>query len=384
MEIPEIFVLLLLANTTVYGFLILAFTIGLIKIHLVTQLQSPQQSGFISVIVAVRNESKNIFRILEELRNQDFPRDRIEVIITDDYSEDDTMSVARSFASGNPGFSLVLLSSELTENCETGKKSALAKAIAVAKGDILLFTDADTGRSSSWITSMVSGFESPKVQMILGPVYFCGEKNLLQKIQSFEFLGLMGVTAGSAALGYPVMCNGANLAYRKSAFLQAGGFDRNLKYASGDDQFMMSSVRNQHGKGAVIFNADPLAAVSTEAEATLSGFLHQRMRWVSKSRGYRDPVVITVGVITWLTHFLLLAGIISGFFFPEVLAVSLLLWLAKIVLEYPMVMIMGRFFRMERISGYYFIAQIFQVIYVPLTGLAGLFIPYRWKGRRGL
>jgi cellulose synthase/poly-beta-1,6-N-acetylglucosamine synthase-like glycosyltransferase len=384
MVIPEIFMLLLPVFVTLYGILILAFTIGVIRIRRARQVQTPQHTGFVSVIVAVRNESKNLLRILEELRNQDFPCDRLEVIITDDFSEDDTMAIAHGFASGNRGFSLVLLSSVLKENSETGKKSAITRAIARARGDILLFTDADTGRSSSWITSMVAGFASSKVQMVLGTVYFCNEKSLFQKIQSLEFLGLMGVTAGSAALGFPVMCNGANLAYRKSAFLQAGGFGRNLRYASGDDQFMMSAVRKQHGKEALFLNSDILAAISTEAEPTLTGFIHQRMRWVSKSRGNRDPVVIIVGLITGLTHLLLLAGLISGICIPEVLSISLLLWLVKIVLEYPMVWIMGRFFRKEGLSCYYVIAQVFQLIYVPITGLMGLFIPYHWKGRRGL
>jgi len=64
-----------------------------------------------------------------------------------------------------------------------------------------------------------------------------GDGNLLQKLQSLEFLGIMGTTAGSAAMGIPVMCNGANLGYRRAAFIAGGGYSGNLQFGSGDDQF---------------------------------------------------------------------------------------------------------------------------------------------------
>ena len=193
----------------------------------------------------------------------------------------------------------------------------------------------------------------------------------------------MGTTAGSAALGYPVMCNGANLAYRRDSFLQTGGFSGNLKYLSGDDQFMMGAIRKHYGKGSLVFNIDPLSNVGTVPEATLTGFIHQRIRWVSKSRGYRDPVVIVVGAVTYLIHTLLLSGMLAGIFYPTILSFSLLFWLVKILLDYPMVWIMMRFFGKSSLTGYYFIAQLFQLIYVPVAGILGLMLPFRWKGRRG-
>jgi len=383
MAFQETFGLLLLLIMTIYGFMISAFTIGLIKIHKRSTSQTHQPNRFVSVIIPVRNEEDNVLRILEEMRSQEFPAEYLEVIVTDDYSEDATMIFASRFANQHPAFPLMLVPSTHAEISAPGKKKAIERAVAKAKGEILLFTDADTGRGPGWISSMVSGFGSSATQMVLGPVYFCNEKNLLQKIQSLEFMGLMGTTAGSAALGYPVMCNGANLAYRRSAFLQTGGFNGNLKYPSGDDQFMMSAIRKQYGKGSLVFNADPLSGVSTEPEATLNGFLNQRIRWVSKSLGYRDPVVLLVGIVTYLTHLLLLAGMLLGVSFPSLFLFSLFLWLAKILLEYPMVWIMIRFFGKKKLTGYYFIAQVFQVVYVPLAGMLGLFVPYRWKGRSG-
>ncbi len=383
MGFPETYSWMVVLVMTAYGFMTCAFTIGLIRILKKKTLPAALPGSFVSVIIPVRNEASHITGILEEMLAQDFPADCMEVIVADDHSEDETMVLAGRFAGFHTGFRLRLVPSPHTGLAVPGKKRAIERAVSEAKGEILLFTDADTRRGSGWISSMVSDFTAHNIQMVLGPVYYCKEKNPLQKIQSLEFLGLMGTTAGSAALDLPVMCNGANLAYRRSAFIHTGGFSGNLRYGSGDDQFVMSSVRSHYGKGSVVFNPDPLAAVATEPEATLGGFFNQRLRWVSKSRGYRDPVVIMVGITVYLTHLLLLAGMLLGFFYPALLLTAMMFWLVKILLEYPVVRIMMRFFGKEKLTGYYFIAQVFQLVYVPLAGLLGLFVPYRWKGRRG-
>jgi cellulose synthase/poly-beta-1,6-N-acetylglucosamine synthase-like glycosyltransferase len=176
----------------------------------------------------------------------------MEVIVTDDYSEDATLALSGKYAQEYPGFPLKLVLPKDADPGAPGKKKAIERAVLMAKGEILLFTDADTIRGSGWIASMVSCFRSPEIQMVMGPVYFNQRKNLLQKMQSLEFMGLMGTTAGSAALGYPVMCNGANLAYKSAAFIQAGGFSGNQGFASGDDQFMMSAIRNTYGKESLV------------------------------------------------------------------------------------------------------------------------------------
>jgi poly-beta-1,6-N-acetyl-D-glucosamine synthase len=383
MAFQEISILLLLLVVTGYAFIISLFTIGLISTLRGKKPGNDLFTTTVSVIIPVRNEEGNILRILEEIRGQDFPADLMEVIVADDHSDDATMVHANFFARQHPGFPLKLIMASHAGINSRGKKQAIERAVTIAQGEVLLLTDADTSRGPGWVSSMVSGFGSPGIQMVLGPVFFRNEKNLLQKIQSLEFLGLMGTTAGSARLGYPVMCNGANLAYRREAFLRTGGFIGNISYGSGDDQFMMSAIRKHYGKGSLVFNFDPPSFVYTEPEATFRGFVHQRIRWVSKSRGYRDPVVIIVGITVWLTHFMLLTGMAAGLVFPQLLSASVLLWIVKIVVEYPMVRIMSRFSARAKLNGYYFIAQVFQLFYVPLAGLLGLFLPYRWKGRIG-
>ena len=390
-DFASVYGLLMAMFLVLYLSIIFMFTVGLKKCLNTSRTRKKQvdhsamteHGCVVSVIIPVRNESLHILRILEEMQQQDFPAHLLEIIVVDDYSEDETIACADSFARQFPGFPLVLVPSDQLAGEMAGKKMAIERAVAQAKGSIMLCTDADTFHHPGWISSMAGFFEQQQTQMVLGPVVLNNGINLLQKVQALEFSGIMGTTAGSANLGYPVMCNGANLAYRRSAFLGIGGYRGNLQFPSGDDQFLLSSVRKQYGKYSVKFNHDPAAIVDTEPEATLAGFLNQRIRWVSKSRGYRDPVVLTVGAVTYLIHFFLLAGFVLGLFFPKILLLALILWLVKITGEFPMVWLMSGFFGKKGLLRYYLIAQVFQLFYVAMAGVAGLFLPYQWKGRKG-
>jgi len=167
----------------------------------------------------------------------------------------------------------------------------------------------------------------------------------------------------------------------RAGFAETGGFTGNRRFSSGDDQFLLAGFRKMYGKRSVMFALHRDAIVSTNAEKTLGGFLYQRFRWVSKSKGYRDPVVIATGALTWLFNTVLLACLVAGIFHGTLLQVSLVCLGIKMVSELPMVAGMAVFFRSSADLWLYLPSQIFQVIYVPFAGLLGLVIPYRWKGR---
>ncbi|MEI7981796.1 MAG: glycosyltransferase [Bacteroidota bacterium] len=388
MEVTGIFTGILLILLAGYGCMILSFTWGLYKLHDHTFMghfpASPQQAlnTSVSVIIPVRNEIRNITRILDEMRLQDYPVNLMEVIVTDDFSEDYTCAFVDHFIRQNHDFPLKLVGSKGVQPGETGKKKAIERALRVAHGDLIIGTDADTYRGIEWISAIVAGYEKGNAKMLLGPVAFCHENNLLQKVQSVEFIGLMGVTAGSASLGLPVMCNGANLAYPAAVFRESGGFNGNMQFSSGDDQFLMAGIIKKFGRQAVSFQYDPSAIVRTEAESAIAGFINQRLRWVSKGRGYKDPVVVSVAMLTYLIHFSLLGGMLSGFWLPQLFIISLFLWLIKILMDYPLVFLMARFLGKRDLLGFYFISQVFQLMYLVVVGAMGLIFPFHWKGRK--
>jgi len=377
----EGYIILSALLTAGYIVLIFLFTLGL-RQTLKQKIKPVQNhSTKVSLIIPARNEALTILKCLNDLIDQDYPGYLLEVMVTDDFSEDHTIEFVHSFIKKHPEFNLSIVSLKEFTPSESGKKKALSRAINVASGELIITTDADTTHETTWITSIVNLFITHKPYMILGPVAFHHEKNFLQKIQSLEFIGLIGITAGAVGLNYPLMCNGANLAFRREAFLKIGGYQDNYQYASGDDMFLLSKFLKNYGKKSAIFLGNPQAIVYTQAERTWNGFINQRIRWISKSRGYSDPFLLTLSVYTWLVHFILLAGVFIGFNNPHLLVVSIVLWFAKILAEYPLVLKMSGFFNKKHLLIYYFAAQLIQLIYVAIFGILGNFLPYRWKGR---
>jgi len=386
MDFELIFVWVITGVSCAYIIIMAIFTYGLTRIR--RSHIAPIQSRFdktpprVSVIIPVRNESLNIRNCLDDMLMQDFPKEQMEILVADDNSEDHTLSLVQLFMKQHPEFpvSIIIFPGNLLD--EPGKKGAISRSVMAATGELVITTDADTRRGPSWISAMVKAYTHGRFQMLLGPVALQNETNLLQKIQSLELMGLIGTTAAATYFRIPLMCNGANLAYRRSAFIDAGGFKGNRHLASGDDVFLLAGIRKQYGANSIGFVFDRKASVFTEGEATFGGFLNQRLRWVSKSRGYKEKGIISMAVLTWLTHFLLLTGMLIGMFHPIVLVFSLGLWLGKILVEYTMVRMMSIFFDKKDLLGYYFIAQVFQLIYVVLIGISGNLFPYSWKGRK--
>jgi poly-beta-1,6-N-acetyl-D-glucosamine synthase len=396
MSFDLVFGCILLLTAALYAAMIVFITAGLMNNRRVKEgtyridgyfsatraVQSRTVADKVSVILPVRNEISFIANCLDGLAVQDYPGEFFEIIVSDDFSEDYTAMKVRHWAGEHPDLKLTLLTggSNIKEN--HGKKKAIERAIAIAEGNIILCTDADTVHGRSWIRSIADAFRSQEVRMVLGPVGFTGERGMFQKIQVLEFLGIMGITAGSADLGIPLMCNGANLAYRKQAFIETGGFLGNRNFHSGDDQFLMMNFRKFYGGKSVIFLRKEEAITLTAPCKSWNDFLEQRIRWVSKSKGYKDVPVIMAGLLVFGFPFLILVGGIAGIFDPVMLLLASSLWFLKILLEYPMVWKMAGFFEKKHLLGYYFMAQAFQFFYSITVALAGQFSYYSWKGRR--
>lgn len=272
----------------------------------------------ISVIVACRNEERSLPGLLSDLLAQEYDQDLFEVIIVDDNSVDSTSEVARSFEG--------LRNIRVLGNRGKGKKQALRTGIEASLGEFLVTTDADCRFGRKWLKTIAAFVEEDHPSMSVNPVIIKAGRGLFNRFQELEFLSLQGITAGSAALGNPVLCNGANLGIEKEAWL---GNSAAIHYeiASGDDIFMLHSLKSKK-PGSVRWLESSDAAGVTPASAGLVSFLRQRGRWLSKAGYYSDSYTKLLAIVTFvtiLTQILLFAG---GFFYSplfQVLGVIILL-----------------------------------------------------------
>ena len=107
---------------------------------------------FITIIIAVKNESKNIKKLLKSLSNQSYPQKKYEIIICDDKSTDDTLKIMNTYKDKIKN--LKIISINKTPSGWTNKKWALNKAISQSNGEIILQTDGDCIPEEKWIEKM--------------------------------------------------------------------------------------------------------------------------------------------------------------------------------------------------------------------------------------
>jgi cellulose synthase/poly-beta-1,6-N-acetylglucosamine synthase-like glycosyltransferase len=106
------------------------------------------------------------------------------------------------------------------------------------------------------------------------------KRSVFEQLQAIDFLALLSAAQGSLNFNYPLAATGQNLAYRKVAFQQVGGFDEIGHRLSGDDVLLLQLIfRKTNWK--ICFAPDKRAFNSTLPEKTFTGFINQRKRWAS-------------------------------------------------------------------------------------------------------
>jgi cellulose synthase/poly-beta-1,6-N-acetylglucosamine synthase-like glycosyltransferase len=175
------------------------------------------------------------------------------------------------------------------------------------------------------------------------------------------------------------MCNGANLAYEKEAFYQAGGFGAD-KFSSGDDVFLLYKIMKMYGNNAVQFLKNYDAITFTEAKKSVKEFIHQRIRWASKNKGYNANILF-VSSSVYFINLLVVAGLIVSIFYTEIFKLIIISVLVKTIIEIPILVGISKFVKRKRIFLYSFPLIILYPLYIVLTGALGILGVYTWKGR---
>lgn len=371
----EIAVWVVMMLSLAYLVVIAIFTYGWFSLEPgLTPKTAPSTS--LSVVVAVRNESKNIGRLLESLLAQEYPKELIEVIIVDDHSEDDTIAMVNRFYRHHQELSLKVLSSP-----GTGKKEAIAFGIKNAQTGFILTTDGDCIPDRRWVRKMTACYEAYHPKVLLGPVVYANEKTLFQKLFSLDFVSMVASGAGSAGAGLPFMGNAANMAFERSVFTSA---ELKLTYSSGDDVFLIHAVKKAYGSNAIHFAKDAHMLVTTAAPENLSDFFNQRLRWASKAKGYSNLWSVIVSWVVLLFNVSMVALFFAGLFWHWLLALWFLFITLKAMIDFPLLNGFAQLTGKGKLIVYLWPLEFFYPFYVVTIGIGSLFLKYQWKGRTGL
>lgn len=337
----------------VYAALIIAFVIGWRRIPLFEAEKKDESDFKLSIIVACRNEEKNLRALLECFKNQSF--ENFELIIVNDHSSDGTFSLLTNF-------SLQQLKTINATGC--GKKAALAEGINAATGELIVTTDADCVFGNDWLSAIVAYYSLHKPDLIIGPVVMANGENIFENLQSVEFSSLVGSTAGAVGVNHPIMCNGANLAFKKEIWLQANDALHH-QVASGDDMFLLQFVKRQKGK--IGYLKSETAKVITVPQPTLKEFIRQRTRWTGKSVFYIDFDTIFTALIV------LGISIAEIFYLFNNIQLFLLIFSAKLLVDLFFFGAIKHFFLSRFNIFQFFLLSVVYPFYVCFTVFLSLF-----------
>jgi glycosyltransferase involved in cell wall biosynthesis len=293
-----------------------------------------------------------------------------EVILVNDHSTDASLISVASFQMNN--WKLLSLQNE-----SYGKKAALDLGIQEAKTEYIWTLDSDV----QLVNFDSIGFQefqyNLKRDLIILPVIMKTGKRLLDAAQFNEWRYMQWLTKLSAQLKMPMMCNGANLIFRRTVFLQHIHAHRSV--SSGDDLFLMSHVLKSKGdiglywKGFVDVEINPVQSLNEAVD--------QRIRWAGKTT--KLPFTRSTILHFFFTLFSALhAMALVGICIPSIQRVSLVFLLLKIGLEVIGVLCVFP----NRMKGKEIIVLVPQMLVYPFFSLcifiSSLFFVPKWKGRR--
>lgn len=331
---------------------------------------------FVSVLIAVKNEEENIKQLLTDLNQQNYSY--FEVIIINDASTDKTLQILTNFS---PSFSLKVIDLKAEEKEVLYKKGALLKGLEQAKGELILTTDGDCRVGKNWIKIYSDFYKEKEAKFIAGPVTFYDEKTLFERIQTIEFSSLIGSGASFLQVGYPNMCNGANLAYQKSMIEELNAYEGNEQIASGDDEFLMHKIFEKYPKD-VHFLKSEKAIVQTKAHTSIKNFYYQRKRWASKWNQYQFNYITLLAVGVLLFNFLLSIGFILAIF--DLISYSYLLLglFVRMAIDYLYLLDVNKFLGKKIKYLDFIILSVVYMYYVAFFGIiVNITTKYQWKNQ---
>jgi len=214
----------------------------------------------------------------------------LEIIIVDDRSTDSTPEILQKWTSSYAHIKSIRIDN--TPQNFGPKKYALARGIHESTGELLFFTDADCRPPVQWVEKITRCFDND-VGLVAGFAPLVSTSNkILQKILEFDTLASAFVAAAGISANRPITCNGRNLAYRREAYEQVGGFKTFAKWPAGDDDLFMHETAKQT-QWKFTYSTDPETFVPSAAPGNIKDFIRQRRRHYSASMYY--PLRVKAG-----------------------------------------------------------------------------------------
>lgn len=262
----------------------------------------PDFTPGVSVIIPCFNEEKWIQRTIQSCINQNYPADKLEVIVVDDKSTDGSVEqikdiIGRLTKAEDSRYNISERISYIVQPQNAGKREALAAGVKVAKHEYVVFVDSDSFLDPFAVRNLVQPFKDPKMAGVTGRTDVANTyTNALTKIQSVRYYIAFRIMKAAESYFDCVTClSGPLSCYKKELVLEY--LDQWLnqtflgqKATFGDDRALTNLMLRHHRT----YYQDT-AVCSTIVPNDNKVFLKQQMRW--KRSWLRES--FTAGTFIW-------------------------------------------------------------------------------------
>ncbi len=226
-----------------------------------------------SIAVPAFNEAKTIEKTITSLVKADYPKNKVEIIVINDGSTDNTKDVVEKLIKKHPNSCIKLINKR-----NGGKSSAVNKALSIATGTLFAVVDADSRISKDCLRLVVPHFHKKNVAAVISRVRVDEPKKLLERIQRFEYIMSNIIRKVMAVIGTLSITPGVLSVYKTDVLRKAGGFTKDKNNLTEDLEIAMRLRYYGHD-----IEMETNSITHTVVPQTLNALWRQRIRW---ARGY--------------------------------------------------------------------------------------------------
>jgi hyaluronan synthase len=277
--------------TGTYTILISSYVLS--RFALAAFYRPPADKGIeptVAIVVPAYNESEAVSRTIHSCLALDYPADKLEIVVVNDGSSDDTWERMQEAAAMYPPG--VVRCIDLGRNM--GKRAAMAAGIRATESEILVFVDSDSMPGQDAIRKLVQGFADEKVGAISGLTYVrnAGTNTLTRMQATRYYVSFQLLKSAESVLGAVTCCSGCFAAYRRSAIVDLLDEWEHQRFLGvdctyGDDR----ALTNRVIKAGWTTRYDSRAEAWTDAPDVYMKFFRQQLRW-KKSWSREGPLLL--------------------------------------------------------------------------------------------
>ena len=226
---------------------------------------------FVTICIPAYNEEKNITETIHSVLNLDYPKDKIEIIVVNDGSKDNTKNVVKKLIKQNKNRNIILINQE-----NKGKGAAMNNALRRAKGEFFIPLDSDSIVNKEALQLLLPHFYRKNIAAVLPIIEVQHKSSIMRQIQHCEYLINFYYKRVMSSLNCIHVTPGPFSVYRKKVLVDLGGFDENNLVED-----LEIAVRIQKANFEIVQTLE--TSILTKAPGTFLEFYKQRNRWYKGS-----------------------------------------------------------------------------------------------------